>query len=98
VKLRVAARAQRETNRIDAWWRKNRGAAPDLFLREVVYVVELLMHAPTLGNAYEAEHFDGPVRRVLLERSGCHLFYGLVGDELVILSIWDAHRKTGPKL
>ena len=36
-KLRVSNRAQRETDRTDAWWRKNRPAAPDLFLRELVY-------------------------------------------------------------
>ena len=69
MKLRVSSRAQRETDRIDAWWRKNRPAAPTLFLRELVYVVELSLHSPTLGTAYEAEQFNGPVRRVLLERS-----------------------------
>ena len=78
--------------------RKRRAAAPDLFLRELVYVVELLLHSPTLGTAYDAEHFDGPVRRVLLERSACHLFYGQVGDELVILCVWGAQRRRGPKL
>jgi len=57
VKLRVSSRAQRETDRIDGWWRKNRPAAPTLFLRELVCVVELLLHSPTLGTAYEAEHF-----------------------------------------
>ncbi|HKO53707.1 MAG TPA: hypothetical protein VJV79_38625 [Polyangiaceae bacterium] len=98
MKLRVSSRAQRETDRIDAWWRRNRPAAPSLFLRELVYVVELLLHSPTLGTAYEAEHFDGPVRRVLLERSACHLFYGQLGDELVILCVWGARRKRGPKL
>ena len=98
MKLRVSARAQRETDRTDAWWRKNRPAAPDLFLRELVYVVELLMHSPTLGTAYEAEHFEGAVHRVPLERSERHLFYGQLGDELVILCIWGARRKRGPKL
>jgi plasmid stabilization system protein ParE len=98
VKLRVSARAQRETDVTDAWWRKHRPSAPDLFLRELVYVIELLMHAPRLGTPYEAEHFDGPVRRVLLERSERHLFYGQFGDELVILCIWGARRRRGPKL
>ena len=98
MRLRVSGRAQRETDRIDAWWRKKRPAAPDLFLRELVYVVELLMHSPTLGMAYKAEHFDGPVRRVLLDRSACHLYYGQFGDELVILCVWGARRRRSPKL
>lgn len=98
MKLRVSSRAQRETDRIDAWWRKNRPAAPTLFLRELVYVVELLLHSPTLGTAYDAEQFDGPVRRVILERSACHLFYAQLGDELVILCVWGARRRRGPKL
>ena len=71
---------------------------PPCFCGNLVYVVELLMHSPTLGAAYEAQHFDGPVRRVLLERSACHLFYGQLGDELVILCVWGARRKRGPKL
>jgi len=41
---------------------------------------------------------DGPVRRVLLERSACHLFYGQLDDELIILCVWGARRGRGPKL
>jgi plasmid stabilization system protein ParE len=98
VKLRVSARAQREADRIDAWWRENRPSAPDLFARELVYFVELLLDVPTLGTAYEAEHFDGPVRKVVLERTECTLFYGQLGDELIVLCVWGARRKRGPKL
>src|SRR5262249_46031929 len=35
VTVRVSARARREADRRDAWWRANRLEAPDLFVREL---------------------------------------------------------------
>ena len=86
--LRVSGRAQRETDRTDAWWRKNRPAVPDLFLRELVYVVELLMHSPTLGMAYEAEHLTNRPDRRLGDRPG----NGGAEDAEATMRRWQASR------
>jgi hypothetical protein len=50
-----------------------------------------------MGTAYEAD-VGFPVRRMLLKKSATHVYFGLNGDEIVVLSVWGAHRKRGPKL
>jgi hypothetical protein len=35
------------------------------------------------------------VRRVILQRTGYHLYFGLKGNDLVILSVWGARRGRG---
>ena len=98
MKIRVSTRAQRETDRHDAWWRANRPAAPDLLIHELLHVIELLETNPNLGVPYESAHFEGPVRRILMKKAERHLYYGLLGDELIILALWGARRGRGPKL
>ena len=50
-----------------------------------------------MGVAYEAG-LGFPVRRVLLMKTAYHVYFGLNGDELVVLSVWGARCKRGPKL
>jgi plasmid stabilization system protein ParE len=78
--------------------RANRPNAPDLLVRELLHVIELLQDNPNLGALYDATHFDGPVRRVLMEKTERHLYYGCLGDEVIILAVWGARRTRGPKL
>lgn len=98
MKIRVSARAQREVDRHDAWWRTNRPGAPDLLIRELLHVLDRLRDNPTLGALYDAAHFEGPVRRVLMKKTERHVYHGLFGDEVIILAVWGARRKRGPKL
>ena len=98
MKIRVSGRAQREGDRHDAWWRAHRPAAPDLLIRELLHVLELLRDNPHLGALYDADHFEGPVRRVLMKKTERHVYHGLLGDEVIILAVWGARRKRGPKL
>lgn len=98
MKIRVSSRAQREADRHDAWWRANRPGAPDLLIRELLHVLELLEGNPNLGAPYDAKHFEAPVRRVLMKKTERHVYYGHLGDELIILAVWGARRGRGPKL
>lgn len=50
-----------------------------------------------MGTVYEA-NVGFPVRRVLLKKSAIHVYFGQNGDELVVLSVWGARRRRGPKL
>jgi plasmid stabilization system protein ParE len=95
---RQRVRLQLVADRHDAWWRVNRPAAPDLLIRELLHVLQLLEANPNLGAPYEASRFEGPVRRILMKRTERHVYYGLLGDELIILAIWGARRGRGPKL
>jgi plasmid stabilization system protein ParE len=98
VRIRVSARAQREADRADAWWRANRPDTADLFTHELLRVLALLRDNPNLGALYDAEHFEGPVRRILMKKTKCHVYHGRLGDEAIILAVWGAQRERGPKL
>ena len=96
MKVRFSARARREANRINNWWIENRPSAPELFADELGLALELIRNSPGLGTIYESP--DGAVRRVLLPRTRYHVYYVQEKNELVLLSVWGAQRKRGPKL
>jgi plasmid stabilization system protein ParE len=98
MKLRIAPRALGEAMRTKTWWRANREAAPDLFETELEETLERIVAAPGIGVAYDATRLDVPVRRVLLPKTGQHVYYTATREEVVVLSVWSAHRERGPKL
>ena len=95
--VRFAPRALAEAKRRKTWWLKNRPAAPELFELELGAMLSVLPTTPIMGKVYEAD-VGFPVRRVLLKKSATHVYFGVNGGELVVLSVWGAHRKRGPKL
>jgi len=97
VKIRFTPRALAEAKRCKTWWRKNRPAAPELFEEEFRAALALLVTTPTMGTPYETD-LNFSVRRVLLKRTAYHVYFGLNGDELVVLSVWGARRGREPKL
>lgn len=96
MKIRFSARARREANRINSWWIENRPSAPELFTEELGHALELVSLNPGLGTIYESTY--GVVRRVLLPRTRYHMYYAREQSEIVLISIWGAQRKRGPKL
>ena len=96
--VRVSARAQREARRRDDWWREHRPEAVDLFRVELAELIDLLRGNPNIGTRYEAVRFDATVRRVLLPGAETHVYHSLVDDEVVIVAVWGARRRRGPKL
>ncbi len=53
---------------------------------------------PDLGTLYEAARFEPPVRRVLLQKTGFHVYHSRVGDVVTVLAIWSARRGRAPRL
>lgn len=98
MRIRVSARARREADRGDAWWRTNRPNVADLFTRELLHVLDLLRDNANLGTLYEAVHFEVPVRRILMPKTESHVYQARIGDAVVILAVWGARRHPGPKL
>jgi plasmid stabilization system protein ParE len=90
-------RAIREIEEIDGWWRHNRPASPDLFLRELESMLTVTALMPTLGAAVRGERAPG-LRRVLLRRTRYHVYYRVSGDVLEVLAVWHARRGKGPGL
>ena len=95
--VRFATRALAEAKRRKTCWLKNRPAATELFELELGAMLSVLPTTPIMGTVYEAD-VGFPVRRVLLKKSATHVYFGLNGNEIVVLSVWGARRKRGPKL
>jgi plasmid stabilization system protein ParE len=94
----VSKRAERTVARIDAYWVKH-AELPDTFLDELGVVFDQLATFPELGTAVPTRTHPGP-RRVLLPKSGCHIYFEVVQrrQEVVVIQLWDARRGRGPKL
>jgi plasmid stabilization system protein ParE len=97
MKLRLAARALREAKRLKTWWLANRPKAPDLFERELDVALEEIAADPQVGVLYEQGKLDVPVRRVLMPKTKTHVYWAVDGDEIVVVSIWGARKRRGPK-
>jgi len=64
--VRTTPEADAQIREIDDWWRRNRVAAPDLFLEELAASLHIISAAPSIGRLYR----QSPVlstRRVLLK-------------------------------
>ena len=70
--VRITPEADDQIGAIDDWWRRNRPAAPDLFVDELAASFETIGHTPQIGRLYR----QSPVawtRRVLLQGSRHHV-------------------------
>ena len=97
MQIRTTPRANTQINQIDEWWLQNRTAAPSLFLDEFHDCIALLRQSPRAGTEYWHYKVQG-VRRVLLQRSGYHVYYVVGDDEIRIVAVWHAKRGSGPPL
>ncbi len=81
------------------WCVENDRGVPDVFLAEVEAAIERLSELPYSGHLYEKSPIDA-VRRVLLRRSGYHLYYTTDADvsDVVVRAVWYAGRGAGPVL
>ena len=66
--------AEEQVRTIEAWWRRERTAAPNLFTEELAAAFALLGGNPQVGRRYP--HPTVPeIRRVLLRSSRHHVYY-----------------------
>jgi plasmid stabilization system protein ParE len=95
--VKATPRAAAEIRRASAWWRANRPAAPLALLEDLERAFELVAAQPGIGA--RARHAKQPgVRRLLLSRTGYHLYYQVNADagRVEILAFWHAHRGREP--
>jgi hypothetical protein len=85
---------ERERN----WWRAHREYG-DLFDLEYEATLRLLAATPTVGSACATQKRPH-LRRVLLGKTGNHIFYTIEqnGTVVVIHALWGARRRRPPKL
>ena len=96
MRVELSEEAQAQVRTIDAWWRKNRPAAPDLSVTELERALTTLEETPTLGARYVVG--EKSVRRLLLRRTRHHLYLSEQAGTLLVVAVWSAHRGRGPKL
>jgi plasmid stabilization system protein ParE len=93
----VSPEAEAQIAAIDAWWRGNRLAAPDLFAEELAEAFSTIELAPEAGQRYPHPDVKG-VRRILLRATRHHVYYLSAGAEVVILAVWGSVKGAGPDL
>lgn len=93
----VSAPAEAQIKAIDAWWRENRGASPDLFAQELAQALSTIGLAPDAGHRYRHAGVRG-VRRVPLRATRNHLYYVATKQSVLVLAVWGAVKGVGPDL
>ena len=73
VRIVLTPEAEEHVRTVNAWWRRERSAAPDLFSEELAAAFALFRGAPQAGRRYS--HPTVPeIRRVLLRSSRYHVY------------------------
>lgn len=94
MKVELSAEAQAQIDRIDAWWREHRAAAPNLFAEELEAGLRRLGEAPSAAVTYAPK---AGVRRLLLRRSRHHLYVVEAAEAVYVVAVWSAVRGRGPQ-
>jgi plasmid stabilization system protein ParE len=99
MRVRLTEQAQADARRIRHWWRRHRSKAPERFVEESRSARHRLATAPLEGQVY-VELRGLTVRRLLLSKSGHHVYYvvDLLDDVVSILAIYGATRGSEPDL
>ena len=95
--LRIARRAASEIERAERWWLENRPGAPDAFRADLKGAFILLVRQPGVGVKVGNTRLSG-VRRLHLGRIRYFVYYRVMNDELVVLSVWHSSRGKGPSI
>ena len=95
--VKVTRRAEREIEKADRWWRRNREAAPDALREELRNALRLIAAQPSIGARAESTKLPG-VRRIHLSRVHYHVYYRLRpdGNAVEVLALWHARRGPSP--
>jgi hypothetical protein len=69
-----------------------------VFAHELAAMKELILKSPGIGTVYAT--LDGePVRRLLMEKTGNHLYYSFDSrHNCIIVAVWGGPKKHGPEL
>lgn len=99
MKLRVGKRAQRQADRIEEWWVKNRPAAPSLFTDELEEFFEHIRSTTAAGVRWPTSKRPD-LRRILMPRTLNHIYFRVDEAKGVVhvLAVWGAPRERGPTL
>lgn len=97
--VKPTRRAAAQIRRASEWWRANRAKAPLALVEDVERAFELIALQPGVGARAGNAEAQG-IRRVLLGRTGYHLYYKVNAKErrVEVLALWHTSREAGPDL
>jgi len=95
--VKFTPRALSEAEAKKRWWRKNRQASPDLFDDELAGALETIRKDPHIGTIHPSKH-PSVVRKRLMPTTSNHVYFAVHEGVILVLSIWGAPRRRGPKL
>ena len=93
MKLKVAKPAERQIERIGAWWRENRDKAPELFADELETAKTFLVNTPLLGIQHGWRK-GRIIRKIVLPKTKVKLFYWVdeKAEIVNVISAWGGKR------
>ena len=97
LQVRITQRAVAQIEAAERWWSVNRLKAPDAFLDDLQAALQLLAIQPGIGTRIANTRLAG-VRRLHLGRVRYFIFYRVKGNELMVLALWHASRRSVPPL
>jgi hypothetical protein len=97
--VEISRHAAREILELEAWWRRNRTAAPSAVREELERVLGIITLTPLIGKTATDIELAG-VRRVHISRIGHFLYYRVQRrpPRIEIVSLWSESRGEGPAL
>ena len=98
MRVELSDEAKQQARKINSWWRANRDAK-GLFKEELATAKRVLRRDAGRLPVY-AQEKGQVVRRLLLTKTKCHLYYVIDEERGVvrIAAIWGAVRGSGPPL
>lgn len=95
----VTATARAHVQAVVRWCAENDRGVPETFLDELDAAVARIGELPLSGHLYQPSPVEG-VYRVLLRRSGYHVYYTVDEDagDVIVRAVWYAARGSGPTL
>lgn len=91
----VAPIAEAQIDAALLWWARNRAGARDLLAREIDAAMEAIEQVPQIGRRTRSRLFRH-VRRLLLRRSGYHLYYQVSHERRDIRVVYFRHARRRP--
>ena len=95
-RVRFTVTASRHVDRERAWWIENRDYR-EIFTTELEAATKVLAVLPGAGTQYPQARVLG-LRRLYVEKLGCHLYYTFDDDHVIVRAFWGARRDRGPSL
>jgi plasmid stabilization system protein ParE len=97
--VKPTPRAAVEIRRASTWWRANREAAPFALVEDLERAFELVAAQPGIGSRARNARKEG-IRRLLLSRTGYHLYYQVNAEagRIEILALWHSRRGREPAI